>query len=139
MCACAIRYITLAALMVDGGAKPDLVSYRDDHAAALARAEALEAELARTVAERDRLRVELARTRAQRFPLPMTLPLPTAMYVRPARASAFALALRAGVLVAIIGAAVLAMTAVHQPARATHVELAPVPEPVAPLSSESKP
>ena len=108
------------------------MSYRDDHAAALARAEALEAELARTVAERDRLRVELARTRAQRFPLPMTLPLPTAMYVRPARTSGAVLALRVAVLVAIIGAAVLAMTAVHQPAHATHIELSPVPEPVAP-------
>jgi len=110
------------------------VSYRDDHAAALARAEALEVELARTVAERDRLRVELARTRAQRFPVsvPMPMPMPMLMYMRPLRPSAAVIALRVGVLVAIIGAAVLAMTAVHQPARAAHIELAPVPEPVAP-------
>lgn len=108
-----------------------IVSYRDDHAAALARVAALEGELARTTAERDRLRDELARTRAQRFPLP--IPMPMAMYVRPVRTSGVVFALRIGVLIAIIGAAVLAMTAVHQPARATHVELVPVPELAAPL------
>jgi len=100
-----------------------IVSYRDDHAAAIARAEALERELAVANADRDRLRDELARVRAQRFPLPV----PMTLYARPPRVSGAALALRIGIVAAIVGVSVLAAAVVHAPPRRSHLEVVPLP------------
>jgi hypothetical protein len=100
-----------------------IVSYRDDHAAAIARAEALERELAVANADRDRLRDELARVRAQRFPLPV----PMSLYARPPRVSGAALALRVGIVAAIVGVAVLAAAVVHAPPPRSHIEVVPLP------------
>ena len=101
-----------------------IVSYRDDHEAALARAAALERELAQATAERDRARDELARLREQRFPLPF----PLAGYPRQRRANCVSVALRLGVASAIVGAAVLAAAVVHQPARPPRIDMVPLTE-----------
>ena len=50
------------------------MTYRDDHDAALARADALEDELARSERERARLASELARERAGQPPRPVATP-----------------------------------------------------------------
>jgi len=105
-----------------------IVSYRDDHAAAIARAEALERELAVANADRDRLRDELARVRAQRFPLPV----PMTLYARPPRISGAALALRIGIVAAIVGVAVLAAAVVHAPPPRSHIEVVPATPVAAP-------